>query len=108
MTVDASLLTPTFPYFFILLLLYEPRHGYAVMQFIEQQAEGRLKPGAGSLYGALNNLTEKGWIEPLDEADRRRRDYQITLQGRHVVKGEIARLHQLTAFAEGIVGGNNA
>ncbi len=89
---------------FILLSLYEPRHGYAVMQFIEQQTDGRLRLGAGSLYGALNNLADKGWIEPLGEADRRRREYRITGFGKKVVQGEIRRLHQLTAFAEEIVG----
>ena len=50
--------------FLILLSFYEPRHGYAVMQFIEEKTGGRLVLGAGSLYGALNTLTEKGWIKP--------------------------------------------
>lgn len=89
---------------FILLSLYEPRHGYAVMQYIEQQSEGRLKLGAGSLYGALNNLADKAWIEPLGDADRRRREYRITRLGKQVVQGEIQRLRQLTAIAEKIVG----
>lgn len=90
---------------YILLSLYEPRHGYAVMQFIGQKTQGRLKLGAGSLYGAMNNLAEKGWIEALDEADKRRRAYQITPLGKQVVQGEISRLRQVTSFAETIVGG---
>ncbi|MCR5756066.1 MAG: helix-turn-helix transcriptional regulator, partial [Acetatifactor sp.] len=40
--------------FFILLSLYEPKHGYAIMQFIVEKTEGRLVLGAGSLYGAIN------------------------------------------------------
>ena len=39
--------------FFILLSLYTPKHGYAVMQFIEDSTKGRLTLGAGTLYGAL-------------------------------------------------------
>ena len=35
--------------FFILLALYEPRHGYAVMQFVEEKTGGRLVLGAGSV-----------------------------------------------------------
>ena len=45
--------------FFILLSLYTPKHGYAIMQFIENETKGRLILGAGTLYGALNTLQEK-------------------------------------------------
>ena len=37
--------------FYILLSLYTPKHGYAVMQFIEEKTDGRLSLGAGTLYG---------------------------------------------------------
>ena len=50
--------------FYILLSLYTPKHGYAVMQFIEEKTDGRLSLGAGTLYGALNSLQDKKWIEP--------------------------------------------
>ena len=40
--------------FYILLSLYSPKHGYAVMQFIEEKTGGRLSLGAGTLYGALS------------------------------------------------------
>ncbi len=39
--------------FYILLSLYTPKHGYAVMQFIEEITGGRLSQGAVTLYGAL-------------------------------------------------------
>ena len=35
--------------FYILLSLYAPKHGYAVMQFIEEKTGGRLSLGAGTL-----------------------------------------------------------
>ena len=50
--------------FFILLSLYTPRHGYAIMQFVEEKTQGRLALGAGTLYGALTSLQKKGWIAP--------------------------------------------
>ena len=37
--------------FYILLSLYTPKHGYAVMQFVEEKTGGRLSLGAGTLYG---------------------------------------------------------
>ena len=48
--------------FYILLSLYTPKHGYAVMQFVEEKTGGRLSLGAGTLYGALNSLQDKKWI----------------------------------------------
>lgn len=47
----------------ILLSLYEPRHGYAIIQFVEEVTNGRVLLGAGTLYGALSSLEEKGWIK---------------------------------------------
>lgn len=45
--------------FYILLSLYTPRHGYAVMQFIEDKTKGQLLLGAGTLYGALTSLEKR-------------------------------------------------
>ena len=45
--------------FYILLSLYAPKHGYAVMQFIEEKTGGRLSLGAGTLYGCLLTLCRK-------------------------------------------------
>ena len=89
--------------FFILLALYEPRHGYGVMQFVEDKTEGRLVLGAGSLYGALNTLGKKGWIRPAKEDDERRKCYEITPQGRQIAEKELTRLRKLTALAEEII-----
>ena len=52
--------------FFILLSLYTPKHGYAVMQFIEDSTKGRLTLGAGTLYGALNSLRKKAGLRLLE------------------------------------------
>lgn len=91
--------------FYILLSLYTPRHGYAVMQFIEEKTGGRLSLGAGTLYGALNALQGKGWIEPCGETGGRKKEYRITLQGKTTAQKELARLHELVGIADGIVGG---
>lgn len=90
--------------FYILLALYEPKHGYAIMQFIEEKTGGRLVLGAGTLYGALNNLLEKGLIEPHGESLGRTKEYIITDQGRDVALTEYNRLVELTGIAAGIIG----
>lgn len=90
---------------YILLALYEPKHGYGIMKFVEEETKGRLILGAGSLYGALTTLTEKGWIAPLGE-EGRKKAYRITEAGRAVVQKEIQRLQQTVALAERITGGD--
>lgn len=91
--------------FFILLSLYQPRHGYAVMQFIEEKTEGRLVLGAGTLYGALNTLKEKGWIEPYGSGEDRKKEFVITERGREAAEAELSRLHSLVRAADDIIAG---
>lgn len=91
--------------FFILLALHEPRHGYAIMQFVEEKTDGRLVIGAGSLYGALDSLSKKGWIELYDDTDIRKKEYRITDLGRSVAEQELERLKKLTLLADEIIGG---
>jgi DNA-binding PadR family transcriptional regulator len=55
-----------------------PKHGYALIQDIEEF--GGLTLGAGTLYGCLANLEQAGLIEPLPSDDRRR-PYRITGAG---------------------------
>ena len=92
--------------FYILLSLYTPMHGYRIMQAVKELSNGRVSLGAGTLYGALNTLLEKKWIAPMPgEADSRKKEYQITAEGKAVVKEEIARLEELIANGKRIVRG---
>ncbi len=90
--------------FWVLLCLYTPKHGYAVMQEIEEKTEGRLLLGAGTLYGALTALEKKGWIKPHGEQGGRKKEYLITAEGREAAKNELARLQQLTEAARKMMG----
>lgn len=91
--------------FHILLALYTPRHGYAVMQFIEERTGGRLSLGAGTLYGALNTLEQKGWIARQGDREGRKKEYLITPLGREIAEKELARLQDLTQTAARIMEG---
>ena len=84
--------------YYILLSLLSPRHGYGVMQNTEILSAGRVKLAAGTLYGAINSLLEKGWILALPgEKDSRKKEYVITEEGRSVLRAELARLQELVA-----------
>ena len=90
--------------FYILLSLFTPKHGYAIMQFIEEKTGGRLSLGAGTLYGALNTLEEKGWIVRYGESTGRKKEYLITALGKEAAQKELGRLRELTQNAEEILG----
>ena len=93
-TDDRRPLTETI--FYVLLALGAPLHGYGIMQRVNELTAGRVALGAGTLYGALTNLTEKGWIRPLQgAADERKKEYVITDAGRKTVAGELERLEEL-------------
>jgi DNA-binding PadR family transcriptional regulator len=82
--------------FYVLLALRAPLHGYGIMQQVNELTRGRVPLGAGTLYGALTNLTEKGWIQPLQGAvDERKKEYVITDAGREAVRAELERLEEL-------------
>lgn len=90
--------------YYILLSLYRPQHGYGIMQQTEQLSGGRVRLAAGTLYGALNSLCEKGWIRQLPiEHGSRKKEYQLTDEGLLILKHELTRLQQLVANGESIL-----
>jgi len=92
--------------FYILLSLYSPMHGYGIMQNVKDLSNGRVNLGPGTLYGAVNTLLEKNWIQSiLGEKDSRKKEYTITELGKSVIKDEIKRLEELVANGLRIVGG---
>ncbi len=88
----------------LLALADEDCHGYALMQRIEAESGGGLKPGTGSLYAALERLMDDGLIDETegaagDDADRRRKSYRLTDRGRAVARAEAARMLDVLRIA---------
>ena len=90
-------------YFYILLCLHEkPRHGYGVMQRVQELSDGHVRIGSGTMYGATANLMQKGWIKER-KADERRREYELTEAGEKALRDEIDRLRHLAAAADRVM-----
>jgi DNA-binding PadR family transcriptional regulator len=83
----------------LLSLVDQERHGYAVIQDIEQRTGGALRLGTGTLYTAIARLAELGLIADTGKADERRRFYRLLPLGRAVLKAETARLEVLVRHA---------
>ena len=92
--------------FYILLVLVEPMHGYGIMQQTAALSKDRVRLSAGTLYGALASLLEKGWIEQLPE-EGRKKDYRITLAGREVLEQELSRLAELLENGRNVLNNQN-
>ena len=92
--------------YYILISLLQPMHGYGIMQNVEELSNGRVKLAAGTLYGALNTLLERGWIMELPATyNTRKKEYLITNFGKRALEVEYARLQELVMngkmFVEG-------
>src|ERR1700733_4040901 len=71
------------------LIEHRPRHGYEINKLIEERSEGALKFNVASFYPLLYRLENRGfisgrWVEKAGQ--RRRRYYQMTAQGKTVLK----------------------
>ena len=83
----------------LLTLAGEEMHGYAIMQEVQRQSEGKYKLGPGTLYDNLQKLMDRGLVEELGrragDDDPRRRYYKLSSFGRGVLSAEIARLEDV-------------
>jgi DNA-binding PadR family transcriptional regulator len=89
----------------LLAMADEERHGYGIMQEVKRRTDGKVRLGAGTLYGAIKRLLEKGIIAETDERpdpelnEERRRYYRLTDFGQRVLRVEVSRLNQLVQQA---------
>ncbi|WP_066890026.1 PadR family transcriptional regulator [Clostridium nigeriense] len=92
--------------YYILLAVLKPNHGYGIIQRVEELTNRRVSLGAGTLYGAINTLLEKGWIMLYSEEknSRRKKEYLITNLGKSILLEEIDRLEELIKNGRGEIG----
>ena len=91
-------------WFYILLALAEgERHGLAVARDVQALSDGAVRLWPATLYGSLEELRSRRWIEELDEhpeqESERRRYYRITKAGRAMLTEEAERLGRLARLA---------
>ena len=101
MPADASLKSH---WFYILLALADgDRHGLAIARDVQELSDGRVRLWPATLYGSLDELRTRKWIEELPdppaEESERRRYYRLTRVGRDVLTDEAERLGRLARLA---------
>ena len=81
--------------YYTLLALIQPRHGYAIMQFVNRLTENRIRLGTGTLYSMVGRLVDDQMIRIIS-TDSGKKTYQITDLGLELLRQETKRLkHQL-------------
>ena len=83
--------------FYILLALYQPMHGYDIMQAVKNMTHGDVQIGAGTLYTLLPRFESEFYIRLVKE-ENKRKIYQITTHGQrklHEEKEKMKRQIQL-------------
>ncbi len=99
-TDPAATLTPLM--FQILVALSQgERHGYAIMQEIEERTEGEFSIGAGSLYRSIKQLLRAGFVEDIEKEHVRsqRRYYKITKIGKQRAAADARVFAEMVAWA---------
>ncbi len=91
-------------YYLLAALLDGPLHGYAIAKAAADLSGDRVRLTAGTLYGALERLLERGWLreagEDVTAGGRRRRAYALTDEGRAALLEEARRMRQAAAVVE--------
>ncbi|MEU1246117.1 PadR family transcriptional regulator [Micromonospora arida] len=93
MSTPTPLREPTF--LILTALAREDMHGYGIVSDVAALSGGRLALRPGTLYGALDRLTDEGLVERAHEEvveGRLRRYYRLTEAGRSVLTAETERL----------------
>lgn len=90
--------------YYILLSLREVRHGYGIMQDVEEISRGDVTVGPGTLYGALGKLEKQKVIEKAGVKNKERRKYyKLTNFGKEVLQMEYKRLKSLVQNSTSII-----
>jgi DNA-binding PadR family transcriptional regulator len=103
--IDALLPLPPATFHILLALAKEDRHGYAVMQDVEERTGGELRLSAGTLYRSIQRMLQQDLIRETrdrpapEHDDERRRYYRITPFGAAVAGAEARRMSDLVRMA---------
>jgi DNA-binding PadR family transcriptional regulator len=91
---------PQVAFSILLALSLKPRHGYEIIQQVEEDSNGKVKLGPGALYTSIKQLHTQGLItETEDSTDSRRRYYRLTSDGQQALNAEIEYYHRAVDLA---------
>ena len=88
-SLDVSLTRGTLDLLILKSLSWGPRHGYAVVEWIETTTQAAMSIGEGTLYPALHRLERAGFVESewgVSENNRQAKFYRLSATGRRQLR----------------------
>lgn len=110
-TLDRELKRGSAELLILSLLDARPRHGYELSKLIRVRSGGQLTFHIDSLYPLLYRLEERGWIKGTwveAPAERRRRYYKVTAEGRRVLAKQRQTWAAFVEAVRRVTGGEHA
>lgn len=89
--------------YYTLLAVTEPRHGYAIIQYVRELTKGRIILGTGTLYTMVGRLQADELIAIVPGGEKKA--YQITEAGLELLKAETQRLKEQLEDGNGVLAG---
>ncbi|MGE0354882.1 MAG: PadR family transcriptional regulator [Gemmatimonadales bacterium] len=74
-------------------LVWGPRHGYGILNWLRQATDGELRIEDAALYPALHRLEARGLVAShwgISDNNRRAKYYDLTASGRRALRAETA------------------
>ena len=100
--LDVNLTRGTLDLLILKALSWGPRHGYAVVEWLESATGATLVIGEGTLYPALHRLERAEWVEAewgLSENNRQAKYYRLTPAGRKRLRNGTSAWHSFVDAA---------
>lgn len=86
--------------FYIMAALTKPRHGYAIMNIIEETTNGGITIGPASMYTIIKKLVKQEWIYLYDGSGSKRKTYLLTKKGKEILEKDLQVRKQMIQLAE--------
>jgi DNA-binding PadR family transcriptional regulator len=92
---------PKVAFSILLALSLKERHGYEIIQQIEEDSCGKIKIGPGALYTSIRHLHDKGLIAEISGLGASsRRYYKMTGAGSKILEAELEYYQNAIALAK--------
>jgi len=92
-------------YYILLALAAEDRHGQSIAREVLELSASQIRLWPATLYGAIEELEDRNWIEELTDTRRppqesqKKRYYRLTRAGRAALASETERLASVVRIA---------
>lgn len=94
-------LLPQVSFSILLALALRERHGYEIIQQVEEDSAGKLRLGAGALYTSIHKLKQSGYVEETDgDGNQRRKYYRLTPSGLLRLQQDVAYYDEITQVSQ--------